>query len=81
MGGRANTSGSSGCYVYVYIDPRNFEEFYYGKGTRGRKDSHLRDEGDSEKAKRIKGICACGLEPIIKVITRNLTEQDALLVE
>jgi hypothetical protein len=74
-------SGSSGCYVYVYIDPRNFEEFYYGKGTRGRKDSHLRDEGDSEKAKRIKGICACGLEPIIKVIARNLTEHDALLVE
>ncbi len=19
-------------YVYVYIDPRNFEEFYFGKG-------------------------------------------------
>jgi len=22
----------SNYYVYVYIDPRNFEEFYYGKG-------------------------------------------------
>jgi hypothetical protein len=21
------------CYVYVYIDPRNNEEFYYGKGA------------------------------------------------
>jgi hypothetical protein len=25
-------------YVYVYIDPRNFEEFYYGKGRGNRKE-------------------------------------------
>jgi len=24
-------------YVYVYIDPRNHEEFYYGKGKGSRK--------------------------------------------
>ena len=24
-------------YVYVYIDPRNFQEFYYGKGKDSRK--------------------------------------------
>jgi len=28
-------------YVYVYIDPRNNEEFYYGKGTGSRKDAHV----------------------------------------
>ena len=28
---------SSEYYVYVYIDPRNFEEFYYGKGKGKRK--------------------------------------------
>ena len=27
-------------YVYVLIDPRNFEEFYYGKGKGSRKDVH-----------------------------------------
>jgi hypothetical protein len=74
-------SESSDYYVYVYIDPRNFEEFYYGKGTGGRKDSHLRDESDSEKARRIKEIHAAGQEPIIKVIARNLTEHDAFLIE
>ena len=25
-------------YVYVYIDPRNFEEFYFGKGKGSRKE-------------------------------------------
>jgi len=43
-------------YVYVYIDPRNFEEFYYGKGKGSRKDDHLFEDSDSEKAKRIKAI-------------------------
>ena len=31
-------------YVYVYIDPRNFEEFYYGKGKGNRKVAHLSDD-------------------------------------
>jgi hypothetical protein len=31
---RRNLGVSDGrYYVYVYIDPRNNEEFYYGKGT------------------------------------------------
>ncbi len=68
-------------YVYVYIDPRNFEEFYYGKGKGNRKDAHKFDKGDSEKAKRIKAINKEGLEPIIKVVARNLTEKEAFLVE
>ncbi|RXH14856.1 GIY-YIG nuclease family protein [Bradyrhizobium guangzhouense] len=68
-------------YVYVYIDPRNYEEFYYGKGKGSRKRAHLSDTSDSEKSRRIKAIRAAGLEPIIRVIARNLTEQEALLVE
>ncbi len=69
-------------YVYVYIDPRNFEEFYFGKVKGSRKSAHLKDlESDSEKTKRIKSIKAAGLEPIIRVIARNLTQHDALLVE
>jgi uncharacterized protein len=68
-------------YVYVYIDPRNFEEFYFGKGCGARKDAHLSDTSDSEKAHRIASIKKAGLEPIIRVIAQGLSEHDALLVE
>ena len=75
------TENTDKYYVYVYIDPRNFEEFYYGKGTGSRKFSHLNDESDTEKAKRINKIKKEGLEPIIKVIAKGLTENEAFLVE
>lgn len=68
-------------YVYVYIDPRNLEEFYYGKGKGSRKNAHLFDESDSEKSKRIKKIREAGLEPTIRVVAANLTEPEALLIE
>ena len=68
-------------YVYVYIDPRNLEEFYYGKGKGSRKNAHLSDEKDSEKANRIKAILKAGLKPIIKVIATNLTQSEAFLIE
>ncbi|MGH7250148.1 MAG: LEM-3-like GIY-YIG domain-containing protein, partial [Minisyncoccia bacterium] len=68
-------------YVYVYIDPRNLEEFYFGKGKGSRKDAHLSDTSDSEKARRIAAINKVGLKPIIRVIARDLSEHDALLVE
>jgi len=68
-------------YVYVYIDPRNYEEFYYGKGRGLRKESHLQDESDTEKTRRIKAIQDQGLKPIIRVIASRLSEHDALLVE
>ncbi|MFW5804793.1 MAG: LEM-3-like GIY-YIG domain-containing protein [bacterium] len=68
-------------YVYVYIDPRNFEEFYYGKGKGNRKEAHLTDISDSEKSKRINAINKEGLKPIIKVIAKDLTEREAFLIE
>lgn len=68
-------------YVYVYIDPRNFEEFYYGKGIGNRKNAHLTDDNDSEKSKRIKAIQKEDLKPIIKVIAKNLSEKEAFLIE
>lgn len=68
-------------YVYVYIDPRNFEEFYYGKGKGNRKDAHLSDESDSDKARRIAEIKKVGLKPIIRVIVKDLTEKEAFLIE
>lgn len=68
-------------YVYVYIDPRNNEEFYYGKGKGSRKNAHLESESDTEKTKRIAAIRKAGLEPTIRVVARGLTEHDAFLVE
>ena len=68
-------------YVYVYIDPRNYEEFYYGKGKGNRKDAHLKDSSDSDKAQKIREIKKAGLEPIIRVIAKGLTEKEAFLVE
>jgi hypothetical protein len=72
---------SNDYYVYVYIDPRNYEEFYYGKGKGNRKDAHLKDKGDSDKAQKIREIEKAGLKPIIRVIAKGLTEKEAFLVE
>jgi hypothetical protein len=68
-------------YVYVYVDPRNLEEFYYGKGRGSRKSAHLADASDTPKTKRISDIRKIGLEPIIRVIAKELTEDQALLIE
>lgn len=68
-------------YVYVYIDPRNNEEFYYGKGRGNRKSAHLIAKGDSTKVRRIKDIQKEGEQPKIKVIAADLTEEQAFLVE
>jgi hypothetical protein len=68
-------------YVYVYIDPRNHEEFYYGKGRGSRKAVHLDEAGDNQKIKLINAIKAAGLSPIIKVVAAGLTEGEALLIE
>ena len=68
-------------YVYVYIDPRTHEVFYYGKGVGSRKDAHLDDRSDSDKAKRIAEIKKEDLTPIVRVIARGLSEAEALLVE
>lgn len=68
-------------YVYVYIDPRNLEEFYYGKGTGSRSHAHLQDAGDSVKVARIRAIQKEGLEPTIRIIARGLTSAEALMVE
>jgi hypothetical protein len=68
-------------YVYVYIDPRNNEEFYYGKGKGSRKMAHLSQEGDTDKINRIKDIAKEGLQPVIRVIASGLEENEAFLIE
>ncbi|MGH9644046.1 MAG: LEM-3-like GIY-YIG domain-containing protein, partial [Terriglobales bacterium] len=68
-------------YVYVYIDPRNFEPFYFGKGQGLRQFSHLLDPNESKKTERIKQIQKEGQKPIVRVLAKGLTEDQALLVE
>ena len=57
------------------------KEFYYGKGRGKRKFSHLRGKADTDKNKRIKAIKMAGLDSIIKVIAKGLTEEQAHLIE
>jgi uncharacterized protein len=76
-------------YVYCYIDPRNLEIFYYGKGTGDRSKAHINEaQGKFEKGStlrkmtaRIKDILDAGTEPDIKVIATRLTQDQAFLVE
>lgn len=72
---------SSDFYVYVYIDPRDFKPFYYGKGQGSRKDAHLFDHLEGGKSALIATIRKEGLEPIVRVLARNLTEEQALIIE
>lgn len=68
-------------YVYVYIDPRNNEPFYIGKGKGSRATSHLNDQSDSAKVKRIDQIRKSNKEPIIEILRYGLTDTEACLVE
>jgi hypothetical protein len=49
--------------VYVYIDPRNGEPFYIGKGRGGRLFAYLSDPADTAKVARIADIRSSGYEP------------------
>jgi uncharacterized protein len=68
-------------YVYAYIDPRNLEEFYYGKGRGSRKYAHLSDGSTTAKTQRIAAIRSEGLEPLVRVYVRDLSEREAFLIE
>lgn len=76
-----NAARNRSYYVYVYVDPRNLEEFYYGKGKGSRKLAHLIEKNDSEKVKRIRAIAREGQKPIIKTVAAGLTEDEAHLIE
>lgn len=66
---------------HVLIDPRNYEEFYYGEGRGARKDAHEKETSDTDKVKRIRAIQKEGLSVIKRVIARNLSKTEAQLVE
>ena len=76
-----NIISKLGYYVYIYIDPRNNEIFYVGKGKGNRCFSHLSDTDSSEKVKRIKAIKQDMKEPLIELLIHGVTEDVALKVE
>lgn len=66
-------------YVYIYIDPRNGEVFYVGKGRGNRAFEHLKDTSERRKAIRIREILAYGKKPEIKILIHGLPDEEAAL--
>ena len=65
----------------ICVDPTNLAIRYIGKGTGNRALSHLDSNEESEKVEWIQGLKEVGKEPRIDIIARNLTEENALLIE
>jgi hypothetical protein len=69
-------------YVYAYVDPRNSEIFYVGKGCRARALAHLDEAGETAKIRRIEEIQAANLQPCIDILAHGIAdEQTALRIE
>lgn len=79
---RPEVAEKLGHYVYAYIDPRNEEIFYVGKGCRTRALAHLSLQRRSLKLDLIGEIRRSGLEPRIDILAHGLPdEKTALWVE
>lgn len=63
-------------YIYIYIDPRNSEIFYIGKGTGDRAFAHLSEISEKAKVKRIEDIRKDGLEPKIEIVIHGIEDSE-----
>ncbi len=78
----SSTIEKIGFYVYVYVDPRNEEIFYVGKGIGNRCFFHLADKSEKKKVARIQEILKSGFSPKIEIVAHELeTEEMAHIVE
>lgn len=64
------------CYVYLYTDPRNGEIFYVGKGNGNRAFTHLKEESEKAKVKRILDIRSDGQEPRIEILVHGIEDDE-----
>jgi len=71
-----------GYYVYLYVDPRDGEAFYVGKGQGQRALSHLSAPAESRKRQKIEELRGAGCEPRIDILAHGLaTEETAFRIE
>jgi hypothetical protein len=72
-------------YVYLYIDPQNNLPFYVGKGKGSRASDHLQRSRllseNTRKDKKIKELITTGFQPIIKIYSSGLTNDESLRLE
>ena len=61
-------------YVYILSDPSDNEIFYVGKGKGNRVFSHLKEQSDNPKTRKIKEIRSKGLEPKIEFLVHGVKD-------
>lgn len=65
-----------GCYVYLYVDPRDGQPFYVGKGQGRRVLAHLDQEGEGLKVRTIAALRSVGLQPRLEVLAHGLHDEE-----
>lgn len=75
-------------YVYGYFDAQSGAPFYIGKGKGARLHHHLKEaanpntkDKNNHKIRKIRKHICCGVDPVIKIIDRNLSESVAFELE
>jgi len=69
-------------YVYGYFEPGKQKPFYIGKGTGNRFTNHLTGQSSSKRVQdKITNIRRKGLEPEVRILQCNLSEEDAYSAE
>jgi hypothetical protein len=76
---RPEVAAKLGYYVYAYIDPRNSEIFYVGKGCGQRVLAHLEESRESEKTRRIGELRDAGLKPQIHILAHGMQDEETAL--
>jgi hypothetical protein len=66
-------------YVYAYVDPRNSEIFYVGKGCGARVLAHLDEAGESEKVRRIAELKSANIQPQIDILAHGIADEETAL--
>jgi hypothetical protein len=66
-------------YIYAYIDPRNNQPFYIGKGTKNIKFNHLKEHNGNtdnrDKLKILKELQVLSLSPIITELESDIKNE------